>query len=145
MVPIMTTPKVQVAIDCADPHTLVRFWAAVTGYDVEDQHDGVARMIASGYASPDDSIEIDGRLYWSTASACCDPEGGGPRLLFQQVPEPKTVKDRIHLDLNFPGDGVGEVDRIIGLGATRLGEGQQGPHTWVTLADPEGNEFCVSG
>ncbi len=139
-----TNPKLQVAIDCADPHTLVRFWAAVAGYEVEDHHDGVEQMIAAGYASRDDAVEIGGRLQWATAAACFDPEGGRPRLLFQQVPEAKTVKDRIHLDLHFPAGGAAEVERIIGLGATRLWEGQQGPHTWVTLADPEGNEFCVS-
>jgi len=141
---VVTTPTFQIAIDCADPHSLARFWAGVVGYQVEDHHDGVERMIAAGYADRDAAVEIDGRLQWATATACFDPDGRGPRLLFQQVPETKTVKDRIHLDLHFPTDGNAEVERIIELGATRLWDGQQGPHTWITLADPEGNEFCIS-
>jgi hypothetical protein len=63
------------------------------------------------------------------------------------VPEPKTVKDRIHLDLQRDLDAAGrqiEVERLIALGATKLWDGQQGPSSWVTLADPEGNEFCIS-
>jgi hypothetical protein len=141
----MTPPRFQVAIDCADPHALVRFWAAVTGHDVEDHSALVAQMIEAGHASLDDAVEIDGRLQWAEASGCSDPTGKGPRLLFQRVPEPKTVKDRIHLDLHFgPDQRDSEVERILALGATKLWEGQQGPYTWVTLADPEGNEFCVS-
>ena len=59
-------------------------------------------IVAAGYATLDDTIEIDGRLAWKIAAACRDPAGTGPRLLFQQVPEPKTVKDRVHLDLQRP-------------------------------------------
>ncbi len=62
------------------------------------------------------------------------------------MPEPKTVKDRIHLDLHLQGgdDRAEVVERLLGMGATKLWDGRQGPQTWVTLADPEGNEFCVS-
>lgn len=141
----MTTPTIQIAVDAHDPHALARFWAAVAGYEVEDHHDMIGEVIAAGYATLDDTIEIDGRRSWATAAACRDPSGTRPRLLFQQVPEPKTVKDRIHLDLHVgPDRRDAEVERIIGLGATKLWDGQQGPQTWVTLADPEGNEFCVS-
>jgi hypothetical protein len=141
----MATPRIQVAIDCADPHSLARFWAAAAGYTVEDHSAGVAKMIEAGYATRDDAVEIDGKLQWSTAAACSDPDGSRPRLLFQTVPEPKTIKDRIHLDLHFGEEQRdAEVERIIALGATKLWDGQQGPQTWVTLADPEGNEFCVS-
>jgi Glyoxalase-like domain len=141
----MTTPAFQIAIDCADPHALVRFWAAVAGFEVEDNSAGVAQMIDAGYASREDAVEVDGKLQWATAAACRDPDGKRPRLLFQQVPEPKTVKDRIHLDLHFGEDvRAAEVERILALGGTKLWDGQQGPQTWVTMADPEGNEFCVS-
>jgi hypothetical protein len=141
----MTIPRFQVAIDCADPHAVVRFWAALTGYEIEDHSAGVNQMIEAGYAMRDDAIEVDGKLQWATASACRDPDGKGPRLLFQQVPEPKTVKDRIHLDLHFGEEQRDEqVERALALGATKLWEASQGPHSWVTLADPEGNEFCVS-
>jgi hypothetical protein len=60
------------------------------------------------------------------------------------VPEPKTAKNRVHLDVRVGADHVGEqVDRLIARGATFLHKGSQGPHEWVTLADPEGNEFCA--
>jgi Glyoxalase-like domain len=143
----MTAPTFQICIDAADPHLLNRFWAAATGYEVEDHHDGILGIIDAGYATLDDTIEIDGRRVWKTAAASSDPAGTGPRLLFQQVPEAKTVKDRIHLDLQRrlePDAREAEVDRLIGLGAKRLWDGEQGPHQWVTMADPEGNEFCVS-
>jgi hypothetical protein len=64
-----------------------------------------------------------------------------PGLLFVQVPEPKTIKNRLHLDFR-PDDQDAEVDRLLALGATRADVGQ-GDVTWVVLADPEGNEFCV--
>ena len=86
-------------------------------------------------------------MAFATAAASRDPNGVGPRLLFQHVPEPKTVKDRIHLDLQRELDAAGrqtEVERLIALGATKLWDGQEGPTVWVTLADPEGNEFCIS-
>jgi hypothetical protein len=141
----MTTPKVQVAIDCKDPHALVRFWAAVMDYTVEDHSELINSLIAAGQVTREDTVEVDGKLHFATASACSDPTGNGPRLLFQVVPEPKTVKDRIHLDLHFGEDRRdAEVERIIALGATKLWDGEQGPQRWVTLADPEGNEFCVS-
>jgi hypothetical protein len=133
----------QIAIDCADPHELVRFWAAAMGLEVEDHEPLVRQMLEAGYATDDETVEVDGRLAWSTAAACRS-EDGRTRLLFQTVPEPKTVKNRVHLDLHVgPDERDDEVERLIGLGASRLWEGQQGPHRWVTLADPEGNEFCV--
>ena len=66
-------------------------------------------------------------------------------MLFQAVPEPKTGKNRVHLDLHVGADRRSEVvERLVGLGGTVLWEGQEGPSTWVTMADPEGNEFCVA-
>jgi hypothetical protein len=145
-----TTPTFQIAVDCADPHRLNRFWSAAVGYEMEDHHDMILQIVAAGWASlEEDTIEIDGRRAWKIAAACVDPAGRGPRLLFQQVPEPKTVKDRIHLDLHFEPHGddaarEAQVARLIELGATKLWDGQQGPQRWVTMADPEGNEFCVA-
>ena len=141
----MSKPTIQVAIDAENPYQLARFWAAVTGYEMEDHHEMIGEIIDAGYATLDDTMEIDGRRHWATASACRDTDGHGPRLLFQKVPERKTVKDRIHLDLHFgDGDRDAEVARILALGATKLWDGQQGPQSWVTFADPEGNEFCVA-
>ncbi len=136
---------VQIAVDCADPHRIVRFWAAATGSEIEDHHDLVEQMLAAGFATDDETVEIDGRRAWSTAAACRRADGAIPRLLFQQVAEPKTAKNRWHIDLHVGADRRdAEVERLVELGATRLWEASQGPHSWVTLADPEGNEFCVA-
>jgi predicted enzyme related to lactoylglutathione lyase len=104
-----------IVIDSHDPAALARFWAAVLDYQVlEEAEDEV--VIARG-------------------------EGIYPGILFGTVPEDKMVKNRLHIDL-APDDRDAEVERIIGLGATRVNVGQ-GDVTWVVLADPEGNEFCV--
>jgi hypothetical protein len=134
----------QLAIDCHDPHRLVRFWAAAMDLEVEDHEAQIQELLAAGVATPDDTVELDGKLAWATAAACRS-EDRRTRLLFQTVPEPKTTKNRVHLDLHVgPEDRDAEVARLVELGANRLWEGRQGPHTWVTLADPEGNEFCVA-
>lgn len=132
----------QIAVDCADPHALVRFWAAALDLEIEDHHDQIGQLLAAAVATADDVVEIDGRRAWATAAAC---RGRLGRLLFQQVPEPKTVKNRWHLDLHF-GDGKrdAEVARLEALGARQLWTASQGPHEWITMADPEGNEFCVA-
>ena len=137
--------RAQVAVDCADAHALCEFWAAVMGYEVEHHEEMIERMLAAGYATDDDVTTFQGRRVWRGAAACSDPEGRGPRLLFQDVPEPKTVKNRVHLDLHVGEDRrAAEVERLLGLGANHLWDGTQGPMSWVTLADPEGNEFCVA-
>lgn len=137
-------PPLQIAVDCADAHPLCKFWADALGYDVEYDEDFIRKLMADGLITEDDVTEFEGHLVFRTAIACRDPEGRSPRLLFQQVPEPKTVKNRMHLDLHVgPQRRDAEVERLIGLGAIRLWEASQGPHSWVTLADPEGNEFCV--
>lgn len=139
------TLQLQVAVDCADPHLLARFWAAALGYEVEDHHDMIEGIIADGYATAEDTVTIDGRMAWRDAAACRPPSEGLPRLLFQVVPEPKAGKNRVHLDVHSqPEDRDAEVGRLVGLGATRLYDGRQGPQTWVTMADPEGNEFCIA-
>lgn len=137
--------SVQIAVDCADSHRLARFWAPALDLQIEDHHDLVEQMLSEGYATEADTITLDGRLAWRSAAACRDPEGRLPRLLFQTVEEPKTVKNRVHLDIHVgPEERDGKVDELVAMGATRLWEGRQGPQSWATLADPEGNEFCVS-
>jgi hypothetical protein len=136
---------IQVAVDCARPHVLVKFWAEVLHLEIEDHSEQIRGLLDSGVATSADTTEVDGRLAWATAAACNDPTGALPRMLFQQVPEPKTVKNRWHLDVHVaPDQRDAEVERLVALGATHLWDGQQGPYSWVTLADPEGNEFCVS-
>jgi hypothetical protein len=105
----------QLIIDSPDPEALGRWWASALGWVIvnDDPEEFEIR------ASPDQI----------------------PGLLFARVPEPKTAKNRLHLDLR-PVDQEAEVARLIGLGATHADVGQ-GDETWVVLADPEGNEFCV--
>ena len=107
----------ELIVDSADPNRLAEFWAAVLGWQRTGRYEG--------------AVEIAG------------PPGSGPTLTFVPVPEPKTVKNRLHIDVNPAGcDQEQEVERLIGLGARRIDIGQ-GEQTWVVLADPEDNEFCV--
>jgi len=110
-------------VDCADPFALVGFWSQVTGLQEHPEYPN----------QPD------------------DPEGvlvgadGTPNLLFIRVPEPKQVKNRVHVDLQ-PTDRTRdeEVARLLGIGATLVDDRRRPDCTgWVVLADPEGNEFCV--
>ncbi|MCW2635482.1 MAG: hypothetical protein JWQ99_1849 [Blastococcus sp.] len=136
----------QVAVDCSDPHVLADWWAEVLGWRVEPQDEAfIQRMVDAGHAPAHETRRYRGALVWATGAALNSPEPGRPRLLFQLVPEAKTVKNRMHLDVRVgPEHQEAEVARLLALGATELWRGAQGPHTWVTLADPEGNEFCVA-
>jgi hypothetical protein len=105
----------QVNVDCRDPEALGRWWLEALGWVIVN----------------DDPEEFEIR----------ETPDRLPGLLFVRVPEPKTVKDRLHLDFR-PDDQDAEVERLLALGATRADVGQ-GEQSWVVLADPEGNEFCV--
>ncbi len=118
----MTLRLGEIVIDCADHETVVAFWLAAMGdyarVDVNEQYVAIAPV----------------------------EEGiGRPAILFQKVPEPKTVKNRVHLDLR--GESMAaEVARLRTLGATLIAERTLGEGVrWTVMADPEGNEFCVSG
>jgi hypothetical protein len=122
----MTSKFTELAIDCADPRSLARFWCAVLGYEVRDEDDGLVTI--GSPAAPDDE----------------DRRGPvPPTLTFAHVPEGKTVKNRLHLDVS-PSDReqAEEVRRLLDLGARHADVGQ-GDQSWVVLTDPEGNEFCV--
>jgi glyoxalase superfamily protein len=138
----------QVAVDCADPHMLADWWAGTLGWQVEPQDEAfIRRMIDAGHATESETKRHNGALVWKTGSAIRHPDGlqRAPRVLFQLVPEAKTVKNRVHLDVRIGADDVGQtVAGLTARGAEVLHTGRQGPHAWVTLADPEGNEFCVS-
>jgi glyoxalase superfamily protein len=136
----------QVTVDCADPHGLADWWAEALGWEVEPSDEAfIRRMVDAGHASEQDTTTHRGVLVWKEGAALRSPDPGRPRLLFQLVPEAKTVKNRLHLDLRFGAENLEqEVTRLVGLGATELWRGSQGPHSWATLADPEGNEFCVA-
>jgi hypothetical protein len=137
---------IQITVDCARPHELADWWAEALRWEVEPQDEAfIRRMIDEGRASEDQTIRHDGALRWRSGAAIRSPEPGRPRILFQLVPEAKTVKNRLHLDVRTGDDGCeSEVTRLIAMGATELWRASQGPYSWVTLADPEGNEFCVS-
>jgi catechol 2,3-dioxygenase-like lactoylglutathione lyase family enzyme len=125
----VTSRFTELAIDCADPQALGRFWCAVLGYEVldEDEEDGVVTIGAPAAA--------DGQQR---------PGPVPPTLTFARVPEGKVGKNRLHLDLNpSDQDQDAEVRRVLDLGARHADVGQSGDEPWVCLADPEGNEFCV--
>ncbi len=136
----------QIAIDAAEPHPLAGWWAQTLGWEVEPQDaDFIRRMIAAGYATEAETMIYDGSLVWSDGAAIGHPEGGRPRVLFQRVPEAKSVKNRLHLDVRVGEENVdAQVALLTERGARFLHEGWQGPHRWVTMADPEDNEFCVT-
>jgi len=138
----------QVAVDCQEPHVLADWWADALGWNVEPQDDRfIRRMIAEGHASEAETTTHRGELVWKDGAAIRHPDGleAAPRMLFQRVPEAKTVKNRVHLDLRVGDEAVADVvSRLTASGAVFLHDGHQGPHSWVTLRDPEGNEFCVS-
>jgi Glyoxalase-like domain len=136
----------QVTIDCASPHELADWWAEALGWTVEPSDEAFIRqMVEQGHATDDETTTHKGVLVWKTGAAVNSPDPGRPRLLFQLVPEAKTVKNRVHLDLRFGAERQeAEVARLVGMGAKELWRASQGPHSWVTMADPEGNEFCVA-
>jgi hypothetical protein len=136
----------QVAIDCSSPHELADWWAEALGWTVEPQDEAfIRRMVDTGAATEAETTRHRGALVWRAGAAITSPEPGRPRVLFQEVPEAKAGKNRLHLDVRVgPERQEAEVARLTGLGATELWRGAQGPHTWVTMADPEGNEFCVA-
>ena len=110
--------KLGLVLDCSDPEMLAEFWSAALGW---------ANLGGAG-----------------SYVALADPEGVAPALLLQKVPEPKSGKNRMHLDIHTP-EIEDEATRLEGLGATRLDPEVKCEHgtNWVLMADPEGNEFCV--
>jgi hypothetical protein len=143
----------KICIDCADPHLLAPFWADAMGYVVEDHSGLITTLMEAGRITDQDVITVDGRLAWRTAAAIRDPDGPvdpvsgvgrGGRVLFQVVPEPKVGKNRVHLDLHVGAEKrEAVVAHLIELGGAKLWDGDENGSTWVTMADPEGNEFDV--
>ncbi|GAA1764600.1 VOC family protein [Luedemannella helvata] len=139
----------QVTIDSSDPHTLADWWAETLGWEVEPSDEAfIRRMVDEGHASEEDTTTHNGVLVWRVGAAIRPPADGevpAHRVLFQVAPEKKIVKNRVHLDIRVGDDDRDEVvARLSARGATKLWDGNQGPFTWVTMADPEGNEFCVA-
>jgi len=111
----------ELVVDCADHDVVVPFWAAALGWERRDVNEQYVALV------PPAELR----------------EAGGPlALLFQKVPEPKTVKNRLHLDFRSE-DRPKEVARLVALGAREGPTRSLGSLTWTVMEDPEGNEFCV--
>lgn len=136
--------RIQITFDAADPHALAEFWGEALGYEVEDNSAFVDQLVAEGRMPESGRITRNGRSEFVDAAAATDPHGEEPRLYFQKVPEGKTAKNRMHLDIRVQGDlKKSEVERLEGLGAKLLWiTDDKGPLTY-TMQDPEGNEFCL--
>jgi hypothetical protein len=115
----MSSFILNITFDCADPHALAEFWAAATGYTILSERDDHVALHA-----PD--------------------ERGVRKLIFYRVPEPKSVKNRVHIDL-ASRDPQAEIARLIELGATKVEyhEDEEAGWKWTVMLDPEGNEFCI--
>ena len=131
-------PAIQITFDAADPRSQGAFWCAVLGY--------VEQQPPPGFATWDEALDAMGidRSDPNRAFAIVDPDGLGPRLFFLKVPEAKTAKNRMHLDVHTEPDRLrARADELVALGATYVAEYDEPEGHWITLLDPEGNEFCL--
>ena len=140
---------IQLVFDTHDPDREASFWAEALGY--------IFQPPPEGFASWDDALRSWGipESAWQDAAAIVDPDGVGPRVYFQKVPEDKTAKNRLHMDLNVSGGREvpveerkrrvnAEVERLKALGASdERGPMEKEGDYWFRMNDPEGNEFCV--
>ena len=140
--------EMQITFDCADPAAQAAFWAEVLGYVVQPP--------PPGFDSWDRALDAWGvpPEQRNDRSALVDPDGGGPRVFLQKVPEGKTAKNRQHLDVRaapgLEGDErmaalEAECERLVGLGATRVRRypSEQAGPGYIVMQDPEGNDFCL--
>ena len=139
--------QVQVTLDCEVPERVARFWCEVLGYVVPPPPPGFADWDEFDRSLPPEKQ--------GSAFACVDPTGAGPRLFFQRVPEGRTTKNRVHLDVRaapgLEGDDrmaalEAECERLVSLGATRVERHEPAPPMAggrIVMQDVEGNEFCL--
>ena len=114
----MSSRIAAIAIDAVQPRVVADFWCSVLGWQVVEEDDGVISIAPA--------------------------DGSWPTIDVARVPEKKTVKNRLHLDLRADGTSAGdELERLLDMGARRVDVGQGGDAAWVVLSDPEGNEFCL--
>ena len=142
------TVRFQVTFDAADPQRLAGFWQRALGYREQEPPEGYA-----SWEQWAEAMEIP-QERWDDVTALVDPEGVLPRLFFQRVPEPKSAKNRMHLDVNVGGGREvsdqerrsrvdAAVERLVALGATMEREFDESGQRWIVMHDPEGNEFCL--
>jgi hypothetical protein len=143
------TREVQITFSCADPAAMAAFWAEALHYKMQDP--------PPGFATWEEALEKFGvpPEHRNDANAVVDPDGNGPRVYFQRVPETKTTKNFLHLDLRaapgLQGDErmaalADEAERLIALGAKRVQRYEPAPPLeagHIVLTDPEDNEFCL--
>jgi Glyoxalase-like domain len=139
-------PSLQIVFDANDVPRLVAFWEQALGYQVQPP--------PPEFETWEDFARDNGipEEQWNGWGALIDPDGTRPRIFFQRVPEGKTAKNRLHLDVNV-GEGLEgeeramrvkqEADRLEELGATRQREAFERGEFWIVMQDPEGNEFCL--
>jgi len=145
----MDVREIQLTFDAADPAAQCAFWCAALGYELDAP--------PPGFDTWDAALEAFGvpPERRNDASACHDPQGTGPRLFFQRVEEPKTAKNKVHVDVRAaPGVAPeermavleAECERLVALGATRVRRSEPAPpmsQGFVVMQDPEGNELCL--
>jgi len=139
--------RIQITFDANEPDVLARFWAAALGYVLQPPPDGFASWedFATEIGVPPDQ--------WGDLAAITDPEENQPRILFARVPEGKTAKNRVHLDVSVTVPSMDlrdrreaidrEVARLIAIGSSKVDDRGDTTHTWTVMLDPEGNEFCI--
>ncbi len=149
----MAAIRTQVVFDAAEPHALAAFWAEALHYEHEEIGAFVAGLVEAGHVPAELTIEIDGKRRWRSLASLRHPDdpvdergaGTGRRILFQAVPEPKTAKNRVHIDLLVgPEAHDAEVERLVALGAAVVSDHDGPDGRWTLMTDPEGNEFDVS-
>lgn len=136
----MATPF-QITIDCVDAQRMTAFWSVALDY--------VEEPPPAGYLSWEDFLRASGVSIPPSGSigAIVDPDGVGPRVLFLRVPEAKSVKNRVHLDLRAGRSDdakTAKVAELVAAGARTVRRVEEPGQWWVVMADPEGNEFCVT-
>jgi glyoxalase superfamily protein len=143
----MPSPTFQVTFDARDPARLAAFWRDALGYIDQPPPEGFETFDDFLWASG-----LEGRL--GHFAALVDAEGSRPRIFFQRVPEEKSAKNRVHLDVNIVGRREvsrderlrlldSEAERLIALGATTVLRFEEPHEVWIVMTDPEGNEFCI--
>jgi catechol 2,3-dioxygenase-like lactoylglutathione lyase family enzyme len=142
------TTEMQVTFDCGDPAALAEFWATVLGYVPQPPPPGFPTWDAALDAW---GVPADQR---NDRSALVDPDAAGPRIFFQRVPEGKSAKNRVHLDVRAASGLEGdermaaleaEAARLAAMGAAQVERFEPGPMDsgFIVMRDPEGNEFCL--
>jgi hypothetical protein len=131
---------VQITFDCHDADLMADFWATALDYRLQPPPDGFSSWEAFLEAN-DIPVPPAGSI-----GAVVDPDAKGPRLLFLRVPEDKTVKNRVHLDVQVGDDEekLAKVRQLVAAGGTEVERVDELGGWWIVMRDPEGNEFCVT-